>query len=191
LKSKMPELPPEYILSVSTIYWYKNYLALIKAYHHLISSDQEIRIPLVIVGGNGDAAHYRKLTDYISRNDLSRRVILPGSIDYSLISEVYSRAKIFIFPSYLETFGHPSIEAMASGVPVAAARTGVMEEILGDAAVYFDPADQTEMEEKMKLLLDDSKLRCYLVEKGEERVKDFSWDKTARETLEVLLFLPD
>lgn len=184
-ESEISKLPPEYILSVSTIYWYKNYLALIKAYHHLISSHPEIRIPLVIVGGNADKAHYRKLTDYISRNNLSGRVILPGSIDYFRIAEVYSRAKIFIFPSYLETFGHPSIEAISSGVPVAAARTGVMEEILGDAAVYFDPDNLEEMEEKIKLLLADSELRYRLVEKGRERVKDFSWDKTARETLDL------
>ena len=185
-KSKMPEFPPEYILSVSTIYWYKNYLALIRAYHSLISSHPEIRIPLVIVGGNADEAYSRKLTDYISRNNLSGRVILAGSIDYSWLADVYSRAKMFVFPSYLETFGHPSIEAMSSGIPVAAARTGVMEEILGDAAVYFDPANLKEMEEKIKLLLDDSNLRCRLVEKGIKRAKDFSWDKTARETLDVL-----
>ncbi|MEA1927379.1 MAG: glycosyltransferase family 1 protein [Candidatus Auribacterota bacterium] len=184
-ESEELKLPPEYILSVSTIYWYKNYLSLIKAYHNLISSHSEIRIPLVIVGGNADDAHYRKLTDYISRNELSGRVILFGGIDYSRIAEVYSRAKIFIFPSYLETFGHPSLEAMASGVPVVAARTGVMEEILGAAAIYFDPFDQEEMEEKIKLLMDNSELRRHLVEKGKKRVKDFSWEKTARETLEV------
>ncbi len=184
-QGKLAALPRRYILAVSTVYFYKNFLNLIKAYRNLISKRDIIEIPLVIVGGNQDPDYFRLLEDYINKEDLRSKVILAGKIGYWLMPEVYSRAELFVFPSYLETFGHPSLEAMISGVPVAAADTEVMREILGDAAVYFDPFNQEEMEEKIKILIDDVQLRNRLIAKGKLRINDFSWEKTARRTLKV------
>ncbi|MFH1039273.1 MAG: glycosyltransferase family 1 protein [PVC group bacterium] len=182
---KLPPLPARYLLAVSTIYSYKNFLNLIKAYQLLISRHDKNIIPLVIVGGNQDPGYFRLMAELIRKEDLHSRVILTGNLAYALAPYIYSRAEIFIFPSYLETFGHPSLEAMISGVPVAAARTGVMKEILGDAALYFDPFSEEEMAEKIKILMDDAELRKRLIEKGKRRVKGFSWEVTARKTLAV------
>ena len=182
---RLPSLPARYILSVSTIYFYKNFLTLIKAYQLLISRYDKNIVPLVIVGGNQDPPYRQLMAEYIKKEGLHSRVILTENIAYNLTPYIYSRAEIFVFPSYLETFGHPSLEAMISGVPVAAAGTGVMKEILGDAALYFDPGSPEDMADKMKTLISDIELKESLIAKGRQRVADFSWDKSAKKTLLV------
>jgi glycosyltransferase involved in cell wall biosynthesis len=184
-QDKLSAFPPRYILAVSTVYYYKNFLNLIKAYRSLISKGDIIDLPLVIVGGNQDPDYFRLMEDYIEKEDLRSKVLLAGRIDYWLMPQVYSRAELFVFPSYMETFGHPSLEAMISGVPVAAAGTEVMREILGDAAIYYNPFNKKEMAEKIKILMDDPRLKKRLIENGKQRIKDFSWEKTASKTLDV------
>jgi len=180
-------LPDRYILTVSTIYRYKNFLTLIKAYQLLISRHPECDIPLLIVGGNADKSYYKDMINYIAENGLTDKVILLGNMEYPKMPSIYSRALLFVFPSYLETFGHPSLEALASSVPVAASDLPVMREVLQEAAIYFDPLDVEDMSLKMLLLLRDKKLRHDLCAKGKSRLEDFSWDKTALKT--VLTFL--
>jgi len=184
-QDKLSTIPRRYILAVSTVYYYKNFLNLIKAYQSLILKGDIIDLPLVVVGGNQDPEYFRLMEDYIKEEDLRSKVILAGRIDYWLMPQVYSRAELFVFPSYLETFGHPSLEAMISGVPVAAAGTEVMREILGDAAIYYNPFNKEEMAEKIKILINDARLKKRLIENGKQRIKDFSWEKTARKTLDV------
>ena len=184
-QDRLPSLPDRYILSVSTIYSYKNYLNLIKAYSLLISGGDKNVPPLLIVGGNQDPDYYRLLTEYIRKEHLHSRVMLVGNLPYSLVPYLYSRAEMFVFPSYLETFGHPSLEAMISGVPVAAAGTGIMKEILQNAALYFDPFSPEDMAEKMETLLGDSGLKKHLIAEGKRRVRIFSWEKSAEKILAV------
>ena len=176
-------LPDRYILAVSTIYRYKNYLNLIKAYQLLISRHPECYLPLLIAGGNADNCYYKDMINYISGNGLNDKVILLGNMDYPKMPEIYSRAALFVFPSCLETFGHPSLEALASSVPVAASDLPVMREVLKEAAVYFDPLDIEGISSKMLVLLRNKKLCHDLCVKGKSRLEDFSWDKTALKTV--------
>lgn len=98
---------------------------------------------------------------------------------------LYKNALIFVMPSMEEGFGIPILEAMACGCPVTSSNAGSLKEVGGDAALYFNPKDESDMEEKIIKVLEDKKLRAELIKKGEKRVKDFSWEKTARQTLEV------
>jgi alpha-1,3-rhamnosyl/mannosyltransferase len=122
---------------------------------------------------------------FISENSLEKSVFLPGNFSYPMVPSLYAGAAAFIFPSYLETFGHPSLEAMAAGVPLAASDIPVMREVLGEAAVYFDPHDVGAIESAVRSLLDDEDLRGRLIELGRERARSFTWSRTARETLEL------
>lgn len=95
----------------------------------------------------------------------------------------YNCADLFVYPSLYEGFGLPVLEAMACGTPVAASRATSIPEVVGDAGLLFDPLNVDEITNTMWKILTDAELRQDLRNKGLERVKLFSWEKTARETL--------
>jgi glycosyltransferase involved in cell wall biosynthesis len=85
-----------------------------------------------------------------------------------------------------ESFGMPVLEAMACGAPIAVARAAAMPEIAGDAALYFDPADPADLRRTAQRLLDDRTFAAALGTKAAARARDFTWEKTAARTAEVL-----
>ena len=91
-----------------------------------------------------------------------------------------------VFPSFYEGFGLPIIEAMACGCPVISSTSGSLKEIIQDAGLLADAHDYDTFSDQMVKLVEDNKLRRLLVTKGLQRAQDFSWEKCARETLEVL-----
>ncbi len=99
---------------------------------------------------------------------------------------IYNGAEAFVFPSLYEGFGIPLVQAMACGTPIVASRAGSIPEIAGAAASYFDASDKRQMADKMAEIIMSKDLRDKLVKQGFSRVKNFSWEKCARETLAVL-----
>jgi alpha-1,3-rhamnosyl/mannosyltransferase len=126
--------------------------------------NQEIRASIAKAG-----SHVRYL-GYLPENDLA--ALMAGSA-------------VFVMPSLYEGFGLPVLEAMASGVPVVTSRGGALEEVAGDAAILVDPQDTEEIAAGIQRVLDDSALRETLVRKGLARAAQFSWERTARETLRI------
>jgi len=118
-------------------------------------------------------------------SNLQERVHLIGAVKHSTLPSIYKAAKLFVLPSLQETFGHPLIEAMASGLPIVASDIPVIREICQQAAVYFDPNDPDDLRAKMEEVLSNSRLREKLIQKGLERAKIFSWEKCAKQTLAV------
>ena len=116
---------------------------------------------------------------------LDGKVIFTGEIPHENVPPLYQRASLFVLPSYLETFGMPLIEAMASDVPVIAANASAIPEVVGDAGLLFDPDDPDELRAKMEAVLSDPQLREELINRGLKRAKLFSWEKCAKETLAV------
>jgi glycosyltransferase involved in cell wall biosynthesis len=98
-----------------------------------------------------------------------------------------SGADLLVLPSFYEGFGMQILEAFAMNVPVATSNTSSMPEVAGEAAVYFDPKDISEIKNSIKTVLMDKSLSDRLRQKGKERLKDFSWEKCAKETLETLI----
>jgi len=98
---------------------------------------------------------------------------------------LYRSAQATVFPSIYEGFGLPILESLASGTPVITSHTSSMPEVGGDAAVYIDPYNSRDIAEALRGLLSSSSLQKYLRERGIERARQFTWEKTARETLEV------
>jgi len=169
-----------YVLSVSTIYRYKNFVRLIEAWTQLARRRTEAP-DLVIVGDDMDpdyAAKMRAARD--AAGPLATRIRLVGEVPYAEVAAWYAGASLFAFPSYLETFGHPLLEAMAADVPVLAGDLAVSREIAGDAAIYADPHDTTEWVRAFERMLDDEALRDDLRRRGRERLARFTWQASAR-----------
>jgi glycosyltransferase involved in cell wall biosynthesis len=178
---KKYDLPQRFLLYVGQIYPMKNVGGIIKAYARL----REI-IPhrLVIVGQptQRSKSELALIDHYGLRSD----VMVTGRVPDAEIPVFYSLAELFVFPSLYEGFGLPLLEAMACGCPIVTSAGGATEEVAGDAAKLVNPRDPGSIAEGIDDLLRDSAARRELVERGFQRVKHFTWEKCAREVLQVL-----
>jgi len=116
---------------------------------------------------------------------VENKVVFTGFIAREDLPYFYSGAAVFVFPSLHESFGFPIIEAMACGTPVITSNIYSMPEVAGDAAVLVNPYDVDEIAEAISELLSNQQKRESLIQKGLERAKQFTWEKSAREHLEV------
>jgi len=125
------------------------------------------------------------LDEKIKNLSLENHVVTTGYIGSADLSSIFRQADAYVFPSLSEGFGIPGLNAMASGLPVAASDIPVLKEVYGQAAAYFDPKNPQDIARKIKSVLGSSKVRSDLITKGNEQVKKYSWLKMAKETLEV------
>jgi len=174
-----------FILSVSSIYRYKNFVRLIEAWTKV--AERWSGVPdLVIVGDDQDPEYGRDMLAARSRaGALAPRIHIVGEVPYADIARYYRHASAFVFPSYLETFGHPLLEAMAAGIPVIASDLGVFQEVGGDAAVYFSPHDTDSMASSIESVLRDPGKQRDLTAKGFGRVAEYSWDRTVDRMIDM------
>jgi glycosyltransferase involved in cell wall biosynthesis len=170
-----------YILSVSSVYTHKNYVRLIEAYAAL--GRRRDNLPdLVILG---DVQHPGYLAEMhearlAAGEELAERIHIVGEVPYAEVKAYYAGADLFVFPSYLESFGHPLLEAMASGLPTVAADIAVFREIAGDAAFYADPYKVDAIAGAIEEALFLPRARETLIKRARERVRSFGWDATAK-----------
>lgn len=102
-----------------------------------------------------------------------------------VLAGLYGRAAVFVFPSLYEGFGIPLLEAMSLGCPVVCSNGGSLPEVAGDAAELFDPMDETGMRSSIERVVSSSERSQFLVVRGYERIKKFSWAKCAQDTFDV------
>ena len=121
----------------------------------------------------------------IEKLRLEKHIKVLGFISDQYINYLYSGADLFVFPSLYEGFGLPVLEAMACGTPVVTSHVSSLPEIAGNAALLIDPHDVDNTANAIYNVLTDNGLRKDLIHKGLERAKQFTWEKTARETLAV------
>ena len=117
---------------------------------------------------------------------LAGAVEFTGWIPRERLYELYQRAFAFVYPSKFEGFGLPVLEALAAGVPTACSDIPPLREVAGDAALRFDPADGAALEDAMVRVTEDARLRDELAAAGPRRAARFTWEATARATLEAL-----
>ncbi len=103
----------------------------------------------------------------------------------ALLAQYYKSASVFIYPSLYEGFGIPPLEAMSFGCPVVASNVSSIPEVVGDAAELVDPYDPGQITDSIERLVLDENLRNSMITRGRDRVKLFSWDRCAIETLGV------
>ncbi|HMR55499.1 MAG TPA: glycosyltransferase family 1 protein [Candidatus Doudnabacteria bacterium] len=179
IKKKLPE---KYILFLSTIQPRKNLVGLIEAFTELKQEHPELPHKLVVVGKAG--WKYEESFQAMKAN--SDNVVYLGRVDDSARWPIYAHADLFISASFYEGFGMWILEAFECGTPVAVSNISSLPEVGADAALYFDPEDKEQIKETILKILQNESLRSDLVAKGKTRLQDFSWEKCARETLEVL-----
>ena len=178
-------LPEEYLLYVGTIEPRKNLERLLAAWTPLRRSGE--CPPLVIVGKRGwlSGSFYAALEASPVRED----IILTGYVLDADLPAIYSAATAFVWPSLYEGFGLPPLEAMACGTPVVCADASSMPEVVGDAALLFDPLDSDAVKAAMRQIAADGDLRDALRQRGLAQAAKFSWSHAAEETLEVYSYL--
>jgi glycosyltransferase involved in cell wall biosynthesis len=119
-----------------------------------------------------------------ARLGIADRVRFPGWVSDEDLEGLYAAATCFVFPSLIEGFGMPVLEAMERGLPVACSNAASLPEVAGDAVRYFDPLDEAEIAAALAELIEDAELREKLASAGRERARLFSWERTARLTAE-------
>jgi len=183
-KFQLPNLqiPKKYILFLSTLQPRKNLEGLIKAFRLLKDENPDLPHILVVVGKSG--WKFKKILEEINGN---RDVVtyLNYVSDEDRLG-ILSGADLLVLPSFYEGFGMQILEAFATGTPVATSKTSSMPEVAGEAAVYFDPRDIQDIKKAISSILFDRSLLENLRVKGKERIKQFSWNETAKETLKIL-----
>ena len=174
----------DYVLAVSDIYVQKNLKNLLNAIAILRTKKPNIK--LKIAGRFVDETYHQELNELISEEGLETNIEFLGSVFEDKLVHLYHHCAAFVFPSTVETFGNPLIEAMASGAPIATSNTAAMPEVAGDAALYFDPYDVEDMASSIARLLDDKDLCEELSQKAIARAENYSWEKTVESTLDIL-----
>jgi len=171
-----------YILFVSTIEPRKNIINLISAYNSL-KEKYKIEHQLVLIGRKG--WHYEPIFAAIESSPWRSQIHHLDYLSDELVALFYSKAEAFVYPSYYEGFGLPVLEAMTLGAPVITSNTSSLPEVAGDAALFVNPDNPMDLVDAILQIISDSNLRRELIEKGHERAKLFSWERTARETLKA------
>lgn len=173
----------EYILYVGGFEPRKNVINLIKGYYSLVK-EYKIQCDLVLAG-NGFlfSSQGEKIKDLISELRIDKRVKLLGFVPDQDIKALYQGSSLFAFLSLYEGFGLPVLEAMACSIPVVSSNRSSLPEVIGEAGILVDPENVGAISQGMYKGLVDTSLRKNLIEKGKNRVKNFSWEKAAKETL--------
>ena len=169
-----------YILYVGNAYPHKNLEKLVLAFVQITEKNPEHYLTLV---GNEDY-FYKRLKNFIWDKKL-KNIIFSGHVSDEELDEIYRNAEMYVFPSLYEGFGLPPLEAMASGIPVAASGQECIREVLGAAAYYFDGMKAEEIANALEKITADENLRKNLIAKGYGQVKRYDWKKTAEQTLEI------
>lgn len=178
------ELKPNFILYLGTIEPRKNIAGLIYAYNRLRDDNVKlVDMQLVLAGGNGwrNRGIYHAWEDSPYRRDIK----FVGYVSAREKELLYRRAEIFVYPSYYEGFGLPALEAMAHNLPVITSNVSSLPEVVGAAALSVNPYDINEIAKALELVATNPELKSRLIVAGREQAQKFSWEKTAKQYLEL------
>jgi glycosyltransferase involved in cell wall biosynthesis len=176
------ELPaPGFVLAVGTLEPRKNLPRLVEAFQSLPSELQDAH-PLVVVGALG----WQAGETLAALRSLGTRARMLGFVSDAALAELYGRCAAFCYPSLGEGFGLPVLEAMSAGAPTITSNLSSLPEVGGDAALYVDPYDTSSIAAGIERVLSDEGLRAQMRENGPRRSAEFSWERFAAGTLELL-----
>ncbi|WNQ10831.1 glycosyltransferase family 1 protein [Paenibacillus aurantius] len=173
----------EYVLAVGNLQPRKNIPRLLQAYRSIRDGNPNVTDKLVIVGRK--AWLFDSIFDALKGFKYIQDVIITDYVPKEDLPLLYNGAKLFVYPSIFEGFGLPVLEAMACGAPVVTSNTSCLPEIAGGAALLTDPFRTEDIAGGILKLLTDSRLRQEYSRKGLARAGEFSWEKTARQTMDI------
>ncbi|HOX40859.1 MAG TPA: glycosyltransferase family 1 protein [bacterium] len=200
------EIGGPYLLYTGAWKKHKNLIGLLKAYEQFYSKQFETigehknetmeqlgnRLPKLVLAGRVDpdepevAAEIDRINSALNTQyDIRNTIITTGFVAEEDLPSLCAGALAYVIPSLEEGFGMPPLEAMACGIPVAASNASCIPEVLGDAAIYFNPNSTDEIAETLAAVVSDEKLRTDLAKKGLKQAQKYSWSETAKGTLDV------
>jgi len=183
------KLPYKFILYLGTIEPRKNILGTINAFNYLQKKAHEKnweeikKIKLVLAGHTGWLNE--EIFEALDKSHFKKDIFYLGSIPDEDKVYLYNLASLFIYPSFFEGFGFPTLEAMACEIPVISSNNSSLAEIIGSAGILIDPSQSNEIYLAMKEILFHKELLEDLKIEGKKQAANFNWPKTARETLKV------
>jgi glycosyltransferase involved in cell wall biosynthesis len=178
----------DFLLAVGTLEPRKNLSLLVDAFEQITRERLRPNTQLVIAGGRGWLSG--ALLTAIEKSPARDRILLTDYLHDEDLRSLYASCRAFIYPSIYEGFGLPPLEAMACGAPVIASRIPALTEIAGNAALFFDPKSVDELTQRILELLDQERgenVRRAITAAGQQRVAEFSWERTAYQTLQVYI----
>lgn len=167
-----------YLLYVGNAYPHKNLEGLLKIFPKL-----NLGCQLVLVGK--EDYFYKRMKKEIRGKPIEKDVVFTEFVSEATLADLYRNARLYVFPSFVEGFGLPGLEAMSYGLPVVASNSSCLPEIYGEAAVYFNPKSENDIVEKIRFAWNDESARKKLVAAGFEQVKKYQWGRLAEETLQI------
>lgn len=186
-------LPERFLLYVGTAEARKNLPGLVRIFRRVAEQDRSIGLVLAGVTDrasaadvDGSGAWTLDVTEGAALDSATRgRIRSLGPVDRTVLGSLYERATAFVFPTLYEGFGLPLLEAMAAGCPVVASDRSAVPEVVGEAGVLADPADEDGFARAVLELAGDSARADVLTRAGRSRAAAFTWERTARETRAV------
>jgi len=178
-KPPVKELPEKYLLFVGKRPFYKNFDRFIRAVAYLLIMDPKLSV--ICAGSTPFTLNEKRLFKEL---EISSQVSHIPATDPVLVS-LYKKALAFVYPSLYEGFGISVLEAFSCGCPAIISKTSSLPEVGGKAAIYFDPEDELSIRESIKKVIYDKSLRNILTNEGFLRVKKFTWEQTALNTLKI------
>ena len=175
-----------YIVFVSILYRHKNHARLIEAFAEVVH-EQRIPHDLVMAGGDANVT-VSELREVARRCGVADRVRFLGPVHHEKVPRLIDGADVVAYPSLMETFGHPILEALALGRCVLTSNCGAMAEVAGGAARLVDPTDVADMANGLADLLLDHDLRERLMRDGPRRAAEFTWERCGEGTLRALRY---
>lgn len=174
----------KYFIFVGTLQPRKNLERSIKAFSKFLNNTSAKDFKLVLSGQKG--WKYENIYSLPQQVGIEDNVVFTGRVSDQDLAVLYSQASALVYPSLFEGFGLPILEAYSYGCPVITSNISSMPEIAGNAALLVNPYKEDEIYSAMLKIVTNDNLRKGLIQKGSKRVKDFSWEKSAIETVEIL-----
>jgi glycosyltransferase involved in cell wall biosynthesis len=169
-----------FLLYVGARYGYKNFVGLLQAYATSVILKRDF--DLICFGGG---AFENKETSMFEQLGLNSNAVRQISGSDTVLAEHYQAASAFVYPSFYEGFGMPPLEAMSFNCPVVCSNVSSIPEVVGNAGLMFNPNDTQSIKLAIEQVVSDREVREILVARGQERIKQFSWEKCAQETVNV------
>ncbi len=177
-ESKRFRIPEPFVVYTGNVYPHKNIPVLISAVKMLSG-----QVNLAIVCAR--SVFTTRIEKMISESGTNHLITFLGRLTDTQLAGLYSRASAFVFPSLIEGFGLPGLEAMALGLPVIAARASCLPEIYQDAVLYFNPSEPADLANKISMIIRHKALHKSLVTRGLAQSKKYSWAKMSQQTWEI------
>jgi len=180
-------LTGSYILYIGRIELKKNIINLIRGFESFKQKHKKSQLKLILAGGEGFG--YQKIKEQIRLSDYFKDIIELGYVNEETKFALLKRTKALVLPSFYEGFGMPVIEAQSFGAPIIASNVSSLPEITSGSAILVNPHDAEGIGNAIYNIIYNSKIRKLLIQKGYINAKKFSWEKTAKETLNLILSL--